>query len=97
MFTQGKWAIQRDGDNNLLYIYSADTTQWICEMRRFRSSVVPPSEIFRREANAKLIAAAPQLLEACAAFVEAHEKSHQLEKTDVALRLAKAGIEKATK
>lgn len=40
--------------------------------------------------------AAPDLLAACKAFVEAWDKSHQLEKTDVALKMAKAAIEKAT-
>ncbi len=45
-------------------------------------------------ANARLIAAAPELLEACKAFVEAWEKSLQLEKTDTALRLAKTAIAK---
>jgi hypothetical protein len=47
-------------------------------------------------ANAQLIAAAQDLLEACEAFVEAYEKSLQLEKTDVAVRLAKVAIAKAT-
>jgi hypothetical protein len=47
------------------------------------------------EANARLIAAAPCLLSACKAFVEAWEKSLQLEKTDVALRMAKDAIAKA--
>ena len=37
------------------------------------------------------------LLAACEAFVEAHEKSHQLEKTDIALRLAIAAIAAANK
>ena len=41
--------------------------------------------------------AAPDLLEACQAFVEAWEKSLQLEKTDVALRKARAAIANATK
>lgn len=44
---------------------------------------------------ASLFAAAPDLLRACKAFVEAHDKSLQLEKTDQALALAKAAIEKA--
>jgi len=48
-----------------------------------------------RDANAMLISAAPDLLEACLAFVEAYEKSLQLEKTDVALRMAKQAIAKA--
>ena len=33
------------------------------------------------------------LVDACSAFVEAWEKSHQLEKTDVALRMAKSALE----
>ena len=37
-----------------------------------------------------------ELLEACRAFVEAWEKSLQLEKTDVALRKARAAIAAAT-
>lgn len=46
-------------------------------------------------ANCQLITAAPDLLLACKAFVEAWKKSHQLEKTDIALRMAEAAIEKA--
>lgn len=49
----------------------------------------------RDTADFRLIAAAPELLEACQAFVTAYEKSLQLEKTDTALRLAKAAIAKA--
>lgn len=45
--------------------------------------------------NRPLIAAAPDMLEALKAFVEAYEKSLQLEKTDVALRMARIAIEKA--
>jgi hypothetical protein len=47
------------------------------------------------QANGRLLAAAPELLAACKAFVQSFEKSLQLEKTDVALRLAKASIAKA--
>ena len=43
-------------------------------------------------ADARLAATAPQLLAACKAFVEAWEKS-QLEKIDVALKMAKEAIE----
>jgi ABC-type amino acid transport substrate-binding protein len=43
----------------------------------------------------QLVDAAPDLLAACEAFVEAWEKSLQLEKTDVALRMVKMAIEKA--
>lgn len=45
-------------------------------------------------AEERLQAAAPDMLEALKAFVEAHEKSGQLEKTDTALRLARLAIEK---
>ena len=48
-----------------------------------------------READARLIAAAPDLFAACEAFVTAWERSLQLEKTDTALALAKAAIQKA--
>ena len=47
------------------------------------------------EANAQLIAAAPDMLEALEAFAEAWEKSHQLEKTDLALRKANDALRKA--
>lgn len=58
---------------------------------------LPPAVIPMQvpEADAHLIAAAPDLLAACRAFVIAHEQSLQLEKTDVALRLARAAILKA--
>lgn len=46
-------------------------------------------------ANLVLCRAAPELLKACEAFVIAWEKSHQLEKTDVALKLAKQAIANA--
>ena len=45
--------------------------------------------------NGRLVGAAPELLEACRAFVVAWKKSHQLEKTDVALGLAEQAIERA--
>lgn len=45
--------------------------------------------------HCQLHGAAPDLLAACKAFVEAYERSLQLVKTDVALRMAKQAIEKA--
>lgn len=48
-----------------------------------------------QKADARLIAAAPDLLNACLAFVGAYEKSLQLEKTDVALQMARQAIERA--
>ena len=63
----------------------------------------------REKSNARLIADAPNLLaerdrlaslnrelvDACQAFVTAYEKSCQLEKTDVAVRMARAALAKA--
>lgn len=46
-------------------------------------------------ANAQLMIAAPDLFAACQAFVTAWDKCLQLEKTDEALRLARAAIAKA--
>jgi len=40
----------------------------------------------------RLLDAAEDMLEVCKAFVEAWEKSYQLEKTDVAVRMAKEVI-----
>jgi len=67
-------------------IYDTDETQGMGE-----------EELHLREAR-KLVELRQQrddLLEACEAFVVAWEKSLQLEKTDVALRMAKAAIAKA--
>lgn len=64
--TQGKWLIQNDGNDEPEYIYCEDTTQWICQMNRGKPNV-PELELERRKANAKLIAAAPELLAACKA------------------------------
>ncbi len=49
-----------------------------------------------QEANARLIAAAPALLEACKAFIEAYTKSLQMEKADVAVRMAQQAIDAVT-
>lgn len=42
-----------------------------------------------------LVAAAPDLLEACLVFVDTWKRSRQREKLDVALRMAEQAIEKA--
>lgn len=54
----------------------------------------PENERLQAEID-RLRAVNEQLVEACQAFVTAWEKSHQLEKTDVALRMAKAALEAA--
>ncbi len=61
--TQGTWIVQNDGNDNAEYIYCEETTQWICQMNRLVIKV-PKLEQERRNANAKLIAAAPDLLAA---------------------------------
>lgn len=77
------WQLAEDSDPEGRRIITADEGETeVC-------GIVP------HEADAILIAAAPELLEACQAFVTAYEKPHQLEKTDTALRLAKAAIAKA--
>ena len=64
--TPGKWLLQRDGNDQPEYIFSQETTQWICQMNRLSEScIVTTNELIRREANAQLIAAAPNLLAAC--------------------------------
>lgn len=65
---------------------------WI-EAGEYRSlaTLIPVAEV---EANARLIAAAPDLLAACEKFVESF-KSLQREKCDVAHRMAVEAIAKA--
>lgn len=60
-------------------------TASIAEMKRTTSGLL--AEFDR--------SAAPELLAACEAFVEAWEKSHQLEKTDVAYRMAVDALARA--
>jgi hypothetical protein len=52
------------------------------------------AQINASDPDRRLIAAAPDLYEACQAFVVAWEKCLQLEKTDVALKLARAALAK---
>ena len=64
-YTKGKWTLQKDGNCQPEYIYSESTTQWICQLNRPNHKYPPKElELARREANARLIAAAPDLLEA---------------------------------
>ncbi len=93
--TPGPWAIEDQGHlgisihpagrvaTELDATCQVDCGAWDCGIKEGR-------------ANARLIAAAPDLLKACTAFVIAWDKSHQLEKTDAAMLLARAAIERAT-
>lgn len=95
--TPGPWqAVVGDGAGSFWLIHQK--TEMIDGGYFGRVDAMHTTEEARRitRANAKLFAAAPDLLEACQAFVAVWEKSHQLEKTDVALRLARAAIAKAT-
>lgn len=88
-FTPGPWIIEvlRD-DCEEPYGFGICHPETVCE-----ETTVCAVE---SEADANLIAAAPDLLAACEAFVKAWERSQQLEKTDVALQMAKQAIEKVT-
>lgn len=78
-------------------------SDWTVQAHRFGYEVYGPEGLIAQvcfhnwdskdaKEIADLIAAAPKMLEALKAFVEAHEKCLQLEKTDVALRMAKSAI-----
>jgi len=88
-YTKGEWRIEkRDGHSD--GVRPVITAMGVDRIAIVSYRGVPSIE--EADANARLIAAAPKLLEACKAFVEAHEKSLQLEKTDIALSLAKQAI-----
>jgi len=57
-----------------------------------------PTAMFREAGNVDIanIPVVKALADACRAFVEAWQKSCQLEKTDVALRMAKSALEPFT-
>ena len=95
------WKVEGESGNEgeAFVIVSDSLERTICWTgRSLGAGGYPEREVISEEdvAVAKLIAAAPELLEACKAFVVAWKKCLQLEKTDVALRLAEDAIEKAT-
>lgn len=100
--TPGPWAVTKE-DHRLKVHPAGWQNTVICEWKEGRTGAgrdgtrhhtgnYPPYA----EGDARLIAAAPQLLAACQAFVAAWEKSGQLEKTDVALRMARQALAAAT-
>jgi len=99
-YTPGPWFIE---DDVAIMANVDDKDIQLCIMAETRASTDSPMHELckrvraQRSANIHLIAAAPDLLEACKAFVIAWEKCLQLEKTDIALRMAKAAIAKAEK
>jgi hypothetical protein len=89
-FTLGRWTVERPYGEPGVYVSAYPPYKsnplicWVYE-----------ADEGKQEANARLIAAAPDLLAACEAFVDAYGRSHQLEKTDKAERMARTAIEKA--
>ncbi|MEN6532148.1 MAG: hypothetical protein ABFD89_00700 [Bryobacteraceae bacterium] len=67
---------------------------FIASVSHLGMHVISPT-VHEQTANIRLIAAAPEMLAALRAFVTAWDECLQLEKTDVALRLARAAIAKA--
>ena len=55
--TPGPYAVQYDGNDLPIYIYSVQTTQWICTLLPLipKPFATPPEEIDRRKANAKFL------------------------------------------
>ena len=83
-FTPGPWTVDLSGFGAI----RADG------MAILNAGMTPAGAV-ENEANLIAAGAVPELVAACEAFVEAWEKSLQLEKTNVALRLAKGAIQKA--
>lgn len=89
--TPGPWRINARCST----LIEADGDRSVCSTGGYFNSAEADGGHAENEANARLIAAAPDLYAACAAFVDAYERSLQLEKTDVALRAARAALAKA--
>jgi hypothetical protein len=60
-FTQGKWIVKSENDGSNIYIKDATNTAAICKLYTQNAIVLNKEEAV---ANAKLIASAPELLEA---------------------------------
>lgn len=79
--TEGEWKIHREVLNSPQpeYIYGGENNTHICDFRKLNPNLI--DEILeQQQANAKLIAAAPDLLAACEAYkrhCELHDNSDQ--------------------
>jgi len=83
--TQGKWEVV-NGANTFYIIYKGDQTIYLAKTI---------SDSKQDKANAKLIASAPDLLEACKLFLAPKNKWTKEEVTAEALDLMKQAIAKA--
>lgn len=82
--TQGPWTVRKEGDSGWIDIVQADTGErWPLPFAACKH--------FDQEANARLIAAAPDLLEALQFVLSAHG-----EQLDLAFQQAHVAIAKAT-
>lgn len=90
--TKGEWQIRNFNDHDLYSIIHNDLGVRICEVKSYTANIFNDPSVEERKANAKLISAAPKLLEACIAA----EKHHQGAHSEIGYMLRKA-IEKATK
>lgn len=96
-YTRGPWTVVEYGDGDSLAIHDGDSANRICFMATHGSSRKQWDAI---QANARLIAAAPDLLEALQAYHEHFgvlEDNHMLhEDARRCAKLARAAISKAT-
>ena len=103
MHTPGPWIIELHWDDSTLNfsLESSDLGNRNSEdFRRFATGTLWVNGLDCREGDARLIATAPRLLEACKAFLDVWHRagplgSHQFEKFDHAVRLAEAAIAEA--
>ncbi|EKT4441781.1 hypothetical protein QEK83_002441 [Stenotrophomonas maltophilia] len=84
--TPGPWAYQEDSDA-YTHIVRGPNNRFICQLAQTTSSEI--------EANARLIAAAPELLEAAMAFIAPFDGIEAVQDSDIAK--ARAAIAKATR
>lgn len=93
-FTPGPWGIERTSDSNWVGVLRPDGKVEEIVMHNSRSFDYKREYVERQDANANLIAAAPDLYAACSAFIDAWRFDDDEEKdeaiADMLTALAKA-------